>query len=261
MKYIVCKAKFFLALKGVITISKPPIPFYITRFLAKGLFNILFNIEVKGKDNIPKDDNYIIIANHLNWSDPFFIFMLFPAAPKIIFIAENEGIYDNEKKKKFINIMGKPIIPIHRDQTKSRIKAIRSMIRIVKKGNNLAVFPEGRLGHAEGQIFPFYIGVFSVAKKLNVPIIPVAFSGTKELSFRNPIKVNIGELTYCKKEESDEDFAKRIALKMRNLLPEYPGEGHFPNTMNWLTDLFQEGLRPFNGEYTLIIDKDDSKEE
>jgi|AntDeeMinimDraft_5_1070356.scaffolds.fasta_scaffold25195_2 hypothetical protein len=40
---------------------------------------------------------------------------------------------------------------------------------------------------------------------------------------------------------------------MREILPDYPGEGPFPNTMNWFTDLFQEGLRPFNGEYNLII--------
>ena len=241
----------------MISISKPPVPFYITRFFAKGLFRTFFNLDIKGKNNIPKDRNYIIISNHLNWIDPFFILMIFPSAPKIIFIAENEGIYDNAKKKKFIDVMGKPIVPINRDITKSRIKAVRSMMRIIKEGNNLAVFPEGRLGHAEGQIFPFYLGVFSVAKKLDVPILPVAISGTKKLSFRNPIKIKIGELSTCKKGESDQDFAERLALKMRELLPEYKGEGPFPNTMNWLTDLFQGELRPFEGEYTLIIKRDD----
>lgn len=237
----------------MITITKPPIPFYITRFFATGLIHSLFNIEVTGKDNIPKDRNYILISNHLNWIDPFFILMIFPPAPKIIFIAENEGIYDNKKKKKFIDTMGKPIAPIHRDDPKSRIKAVRSMLRIIKDGDNLAVFPEGRLGHAEGRIFPFYLGVFSVAKKLDVPILPIAISGTKKLSFRNPIKINIGELSKCKPAESDEDFAKRMALKMREILPEYPGEGPFPNRMEWITDLFQGELRPFEGEYTLII--------
>jgi len=183
--------------------------------------------------------------------------MIFPPTPKIIFIAENEGIYDDQKKQKFIDIMGKPIVPIDRDNPKSRIKALRSMMKIIKEGNNLAVFPEGRLGHAEGEIFPFYVGVFSIAQKLDIPILPVAIAGTKELSLRNPVKMNIGDLTYCKKNETDEDFAKRVALIMRDLLPDYPGEGPFPNTMSWLTDLFQGDLRPFEGEYNLIIKRDE----
>ena len=241
----------------MIDITKPPVPFYITRFLLSGVFKSVFNIDVKGKKNIPKDRNYIIVSNHLNWSDPFFLLMIFPPAPKVIFIAENEGIYDDQKKQKFIDIMGKPIVPIDRDNPKSRIKALRSMMKIIKNGNNLAVFPEGRLGHAEGQIFPFYLGVFSIAQKLDIPILPVAIAGTKELSLRNPIKINIGELTFIKEHETDEDFAKRVALIMRDLLPKYPGEGPFPNTMSWLTDLFQGDLRPFEGEYNLIIKRDE----
>ena len=241
----------------MIDITKPPVPFYITRFLLSGVFKSIFNIDVKGKKKIPKDRNYIIVSNHLNWSDPFFLLMIFPPTPKIIFIAENEGIYDDQKKQKFIDIMGKPIVPIDRDNPKSRIKALRSMMKIIKEGNNLAVFPEGRLGHAEGEIFPFYVGVFSIAQKLDIPILPVAIAGTKELSLRNPVKMNIGDLTYCKKNETDEDFAKRVALIMRDLLPDYPGEGPFPNTMSWLTDLFQGDLRPFEGEYNLIIKRDE----
>lgn len=45
-------------------------------------------------------------------------------------------------------------------------------------------------------------------------------------------------------------------LKMRESLPEYQDEGPFLNTMNWLTDLFQKELRFFEGEYTLVIKRD-----
>jgi len=243
----------------VITISQPPLAFMITKIFAKGLFRSLFKIELYGKNNIPKERNYIIISNHLNWIDPFLILMVFPSSPKIIFIAENEGIYDSEFKKSFINKMGKPIVTINRDEAKSRIRAVRAMMKVIKSKNNLAVFPEGRLGHAEGRLFPFYVGVFSVAKKMNTPVLPVAISGTKVLSFRNPLKINIGELSYCRKTETDEDFAKRMALKMREILPEFPGEGPFPHRMNWMTNLFQEGLRPFEGEYNLIIKRNNKK--
>lgn len=244
----------------MIIIASPPVPFYIAKYIVKGLFNILLDVNVKGKNNIPQNRNYIIISNHLNWSDPFFILMSLPSSPKIIFIAENEGIYDKKGQKRVIDFMGKPIVPIERDNPRSRIKALRAMVRIIKNGNNLAVFPEGRLGHAEGEIFPFHLGVFSIAKKMEIPILPIAIAGTKKLSFRNPVEIQIGELIRCKEKESEEDFGRRAALKMRKILPNYPGEGPFPNTMNWFTDLFQGGLRPFNGEYNLIIKRrDDDK--
>lgn len=39
------------------------------------------------------------------------------------------------------------------------------MMSILKEGNNPAVFPEGRLGHAEGLVSPFfYLGFFRLPK-------------------------------------------------------------------------------------------------
>lgn len=125
----------------MIVITKPPVSFYIAKYLIKGIFNIIFNVKVKGKNNIPQDKNYIVISNHLNWSDPLFILMNLPSSPKIIFIVENEGIYDTKTQKRFIDFMGKPIVPIERDNPKSRIKALRAMMSIIKNGNNFAVFP------------------------------------------------------------------------------------------------------------------------
>jgi len=34
---------------------------------------------------------------------------------------------------------------------------------------------------------------------MNIPILPVAISGTKRLSLRNPVETQIGELMTCQK--------------------------------------------------------------
>src|SRR6056297_2323998 len=192
--------------------------FNMSRLLGKGLFNTLFNLKVEGRENIPLDRKYILISNHLNWSDPFYLYIIFPANPRLIFVAEYEGIYDNIYKKKFIDLMGKPILPIDRDDPVSRISALKSMYKIVKSGEILSVFPEGRLGHREGELFPFHIGVFSISRKLKVPILPIAIAGSKELSFRKTIHIRIGKLINCHQDETDEQFARRSAKVMQKLL-------------------------------------------
>lgn len=229
------------------------VQFRLARHLVKGIFKTMVNINVEGKENIPEDKKYILISNHLNWSDPFFLYSIFPSEPRLVFVAEYDGIYDSSFNKKFIDFMGKPIITIDRTKTNSRSSGLRSMFKVVRSGEILSIFPEGRLGHNEGSLFPFHVGVFSLAKRLDVPILPVAISGSKELYFRKPIKINIGELKSCKEDETDEDFARRMALTIKELMPGYPGEGPFPGMGNWMTNFCQGELRPFEGENELII--------
>ncbi len=235
--------------------QKPSLPYSLARKVVKKIFDIILDIKVEGLDNIPEDGRFILVSNHLNWSDPFYYYAYLPSASitKLIFVAEYDGIYDTFLKKKFIDLMGKPILPIDRNDPHSRITALKSMFKVVKEGNILAIFPEGRIGHAEGELFPFHVGVFSVARKLKIPILPATIAGTKELSLRKPVKIRFAEPEYCHKNESDEDFARRMARTILETMPDYPGDGPYPYRLNWLTGLCQGELRPFTGADDLII--------
>mgnify|MGYP006290817573 CR=1 FL=1 len=239
--------------------AKAPIQFKIARKLVSILLNSMVNLKVEGRENIPDDKQFILISNHLNWSDPFFIYSIFSPEPRIIFVAEYDGIYDSFLNRKFIDFVGKPIITIDRTKTNSRSAGLKSMFRVVRGGEILSIFPEGRIGHEEGELFPFHVGVFSLAKKLGVPVLPVAIAGSHELYFRKPVNIKIGKLQYSKAEESNEDFARRMALKVKELIPEYPGDGPFPGMGNWMTNLCQGELRPFDGDDELIITTNNEK--
>lgn len=233
--------------------SRPPIPFYIARSILGGFFRSALKIRVEGRENIPKKGPYILISNHLNWSDPFILFSIFPPAPRMIFVAERNGSYDSKFKKAFMDAVGKPILPIDREDSGSRVKTLKGMMGVLKEGHVLGIFPEGRMAHKEGEPFPFYVGAFTVAKKMGVPVLPIGMAGTSNLSLRKPIHIRIGQLTTCLETETDEDFACRMALKIRELIPPYPGDGPYPHKMNWLTGLCQGQLRPFEGERDLIV--------
>ncbi len=59
--------------------------------------------------------------------------------------------------------------------------AIDVALRYLGSGAVLAVFPEGRVSHAEATLAPFERGVAYLAMKAQVPVVPVCLGGTAEL--------------------------------------------------------------------------------
>ena len=51
---------------------------------------------------------------------------------------------------------------------------------LVRAGESLVIFPEGRLARAPG-LRPFHMGAFVVAAQVGVPVVPVAIRGTREI--------------------------------------------------------------------------------
>ena len=55
---------------------KDPTFYKIVRPIAKLIFKILYRPTIIGKENIPKDNNYIVCSNHLSTLDPFLVCFL-----------------------------------------------------------------------------------------------------------------------------------------------------------------------------------------
>src|SRR3989442_2587836 len=50
------------------------------------LLHVLFRIKVEGREHIPTDRTYVLIANHLNWLDSFAILATLPTATRVHFM-------------------------------------------------------------------------------------------------------------------------------------------------------------------------------
>lgn len=103
----------------------------------KGFCKIFFKYKVVGAENIPNEGNIIIAANHKSNLDPIFI------AASI----ENREVAAIAKKELFKikplgYILGKlNVIPINRD--KPDISTIKNILKAIKDGYVLGIFPEG----------------------------------------------------------------------------------------------------------------------
>ncbi len=142
-----------------------------------GILNVINNIalkahfrsvEIEGKENLPQDGSYILIANHYSRWDP-------PLIQKIL--EDRRSIYmasPNEMK----GLQGAIIPGIGAFPASASRSAYDFILNQFRKKEVLVIFPEGNT-FRDGTTHPFKSGTARIAlncqaKGLNVPIVPMA---------------------------------------------------------------------------------------
>jgi 1-acyl-sn-glycerol-3-phosphate acyltransferase len=71
-------------------------------------------------------------------------------------------------------------ISLDRENPRKALQAMDEAAKRIQDGTNILVFPEGTRS-VDGNLLPFKTGVFSLAMKAHVPIVPVGICGTAAL--------------------------------------------------------------------------------
>lgn len=147
----------------------------ILKHLSKPLFKIYFQLEIVGKDKLPKN-NFIIAPNHQSFLDGLLIACALNdnILSKSYFFAKDKYINNFFVKifARFSNIVS---LNINADLKES----IQKMGYILQQNKNIIIFPEGTRTR-DGNINEFKKSFAILSKELNVPIVPVTISGAYE---------------------------------------------------------------------------------
>lgn len=71
-------------------------------------------------------------------------------------------------------------IPVDRDSVESRGAAVARIVKTLRAGRSVLIFPEGTFSYDDG-LRPFQVGAFKSAVAAGVPIVPVALKGVARL--------------------------------------------------------------------------------
>jgi len=207
-------------------------------------------IIVEGKENIPQKPPFIVAFNHMAWTESLLPFILLDLDMWPYTITKQENFKDKNGNHKLLGkILGKlGFYPIARGE--ADLKALRTSIDFLTKGNVIAIAPEGTRGRDENrlELKEGKSGVIFVATHFEppIPILPVAIWGQTEEIFplldekgidfpkdffklrKNPIHVKIGqpfipileEKEGMKKGEKLNILTTKLMKEIRNLLPE-----------------------------------------
>lgn len=196
----------------------------LRRLLIRTIIHFLFRVKVEYRERIPQVP-VILAPNHLSHFDPFLILAEIPANPFYYILGDARTLYNKWWKRAFLSLNG-GTIPLDRlwkeelaviaGAEKDRndlvdlaqaiaqdvpdgksLQTLRRLDRIsqgiLSQGKGLLIFPEGKLGSAEGELMPLKKGVAIYALRSGVPIVPVAIVGSKDLYFQKSITLRFGE--------------------------------------------------------------------
>lgn len=208
---------------GARGVFEPKISGEERRRVLRTIIRTLFRLKVEYLERIPNTPA-ILAPNHLSHIDPFLILSEIPAQPFYHILGDARTLFNKWWKRQVLRLAG-GVIPLDRwwkeelavingvggpedlaelaaaiardvpDGTK--IEKLRQIDRIVQaifaRRDGIILFPEGRLGNAEGQIhLPLKRGAAIYALRAGVPIVPVGIIGTKDLYFRKELTLRFG---------------------------------------------------------------------
>lgn len=130
--------------------------------------------EIKGFDHVP-EGHAVIVANHASYVDGFLLKGYLPY--RFSFVIKGE-MRDIPVAHFLLRRSGSKFVERH--EAKGSTRDARKLVKAAKIGDSLAFFPEGTFRKEPG-VGRFRPGAFVSAVTGELPIVPVAISGTREM--------------------------------------------------------------------------------
>lgn len=129
-------------------------------------------LRVHGVDRVEAGRAYVYLANHASLIDTPALFACLPHPFKIM---AKRGLF-------YVPFMGWHLwtsgnFAVDRGDARKTARSLRRVIDGIKAGKSLAAFPEGTRT-PDGALHDFKPGVFKIAQRAGVPIVPVTIRGT-----------------------------------------------------------------------------------
>jgi 1-acyl-sn-glycerol-3-phosphate acyltransferase len=146
-------------------------------------------VKIQGKENINKNNSYVIISNHQSIYDIFLVYGWLGIDIKWVMkkeLAKLPGIGFGSKKVGHIFL----------DRSNSRValESLNDAKRKLVNGTSVVIFPEGTRSET-GAMGAFKKGAFKLALDLRLPLLPITITGTKDILPTGTLDLMPGNVT------------------------------------------------------------------
>lgn len=139
------------------------------RILAIGVIHSFYQIRRVHPERVPKKGGVLLLPNHVTYADAFFISA---SCDRPVRFVMDEAFTAARSIRIFTEIF--ETVTIRRDQP---LEAIREVIRALKQGDLVCLFPEGQLTRT-GSLCVLQRGFELIARKAGHPLIPLWCDGS-----------------------------------------------------------------------------------
>lgn len=145
----------------------------VLRAFAVGLYGFFGGTKVYGTENIPPSGAVLLCPNHSSLSDPVGVFV---ASHRLFHYMAAAELFDIPGLGWLITFL--QAFPVRRGE--NDIAAITHCNKLLKQGEGVVVFPEGKMSE-DGLLGEFYGGAVLLALRNRCPIVPVAMFGFNKM--------------------------------------------------------------------------------
>ncbi|WAC18523.1 lysophospholipid acyltransferase family protein [Luteolibacter sp. SL250] len=186
-------------------------------------FRTIFGMRVIGGENLITEGPVLVASNHQSFLDPPLIGNLYKT--EMVFLAR-KSLFKGPATWVYPQWNAIPV-----DQDRPDMASLKTIIRKLKEGHRVLVFPEGArtMDGSLGEAAP---GIGLIAAKSGAPIQPVRISGAREalprgsgrirfaritVTIGKPIHLTPEELKAASGKQGYDDLAKRIMASIGEL--------------------------------------------
>ena len=173
------------------------------------LMPIFYKIEYIGRENIPKDKNFIVAPNHISYFDPF---LAGEAVKQPIAFMGKKELFENQILAFLLD--GLACFAVNRE--KLEVSTIKTALNIFKTDRwRLGIFPQGGIRRTK-KIENINKGFAVIAKQMKTDILPIGITGCEQynwIPFKGHVKVSIGEPISYNQELEDiiDEWSRKVA--------------------------------------------------
>lgn len=169
---------------------------------------------------MPDHKPVVVVANHASYLDG----LLLTAAlgPEVSYVVKDD-VSDWPLVGRVLQRLG--VVFIARDEVQMSARQTRALLKRLRAGDSLGIFPEGTF-RAEPGLLPFKLGAFMLAARTGTPVVPVVIRGSRRFyghDARLPTHSRIS-VAILPPEPSEgmaaEALADRVRRRMQAALPE-----------------------------------------
>jgi 1-acyl-sn-glycerol-3-phosphate acyltransferase len=162
------------------------------RLIARMLCVLWFRIRVEGRHHVPSQGGGMLLSTHQSGLDPILVGL---ACNRNLNFLARSTLFRNPAFSFFLKLVDS----IEIDRERGGLSGLREMLSRLRSGKVVLLFPEGTRTQ-DGSIGVVKPGFFPIAKRSDVPLIPVAIVGAFECMpkgskwiFPKPIAVVFGK--------------------------------------------------------------------
>jgi len=173
--------------------------------------NILYDIEVVGVDNVPKDGALIACSNHMSNFDPILLGAFLPR--HIHFMAKRE-LFKIPVVGQLMKLLG--AFPVNREAVE--ITSIKVALQTLKEGKTLGIFAQGGRETAALKEDEGKAGVAMFAVRGGAPVLPIGVQGSFKIFTK--LVVNIGKPMYFEEAEGKKMKSAELSVLTKRVMQE-----------------------------------------